>query len=1289
MLVVTEVNGQRWTMRVRHGRRTGYACASCLFIVLTLGLCNSSASALTEHVFSTTFGAPCSSHPCGSGQFNEPAGVAVSDSTGDVYVVDRADNRVEQFSSTGVFVGQFNGSAAPTGALSSPEAIAVDNSVSPLDPSAGDVYVADRGHSVVDKFSATGVYLGQVTKGAGGSALGEPYGVAVDPNGGLWVYQSSGEIDGFTDADANEFETACNSPFGTEPGFAVDGEDNLYVNRGARVVAKLDGTCAVLIEDVGEQKEGEEATTGVAVEGSSGNVFLDNIKPFEGETSSIVEFSPMGALIQRFGKERVTTSSDVGVNAANGVVYVSYASTDSVDIFTALVLADVTTGGASNVSETSATVSGTVNPNGVAVTSCRFEYGTTLSYGQSAPCSSAPGAGKAPVPVTAALTNLQPGRLYHYRLAVTDANGESQGRDATLATISRPVVSALSVSDVTSDGATLHARIDPGGRQTTYRFEYDIREYKEGEGPHGVSVPFPEGDAGTQLEGAAVSVQPQKLQAHTTYHYRVVAVNDIGTTQTADATFTTRPVAGPFMLPDGRAWEMVSPPSKHGGTVLPLLGEGVAASSIDGGGFTFLTDQSLFAEPQGAPTFAQVLARRTPMGWSSEDISPPHSTPPGQGLGQGQEYRLFSPDLSLALVEPFGAYTEISSEATERTPYVRHDLTCEASPSTCYQPLVTAANVPAGTKFGGSPTRPQGTQGIVKFVSATPDLSHVVLRVEEAGLALTPTAVTDGLYEWVGGRLQLVSEDESHAAVNRGNLGYENQDVSNAISEDGSRVFWEGVVGFEPHLYVRDTVNEKSYRIDVVQPGALGKGNASPEFQTASADGSRVFFTDQQQLTTDSGAGGSGLGEKADLYECELIEVAGKLTCNLTDLTPPLVSGGESAEVQGFVLGLGAGADTSHLYFVAKGVLAANENGATHEKATPGGDNLYALHNDGGKWTTTFIASLAGEDAAQWKEPKRMANRISPNGRYLAFMSDRSLTGYDNTDANSGRPDEEVFLYDAEAAPHLVCVSCDPTGAPPAGTLEVGAALDLVDHIQTWMGRWVAANIPTWETLNADENPIYQPRYLSNQGRLFFNSADALVPRDVNGQWDVYQYEPAGSAPACTEASETFSQQTDGCVSLISPGTSSEESGFLDASESGGDVFFVTEAKLSPRDIDDQLDVYDAHECSLSPCIAAPAAGATPDCVTSEACRPGSSSASQTFGAPASATFSGTGNVAAVTPPSTKPRSSTRARKLAKALKACRRRPKRSRAKCRSAANRRYGTQASAGKLTHAQRSGR
>jgi hypothetical protein len=172
-----------------------------------------------------------------------------------------------------------------------------------------------------------------------------------------------------------------------------------------------------------------------------------------------------------------------------------------------------------------------------------------------------------------------------------------------------------------------------------------------------------------------------------------------------------------------------------------------------------------------------------------------------------------------------------------------------------------------------------------------------------------------------------------------------------------------------------------------------------------------------------------------------------------------------------------------------------------------------------------------------------------------------------------------VFLYDADGnggRGGLVCASCDPTGARPHGMLDEatspGAPPPLVDRQGAWREAkepWLAASIPGWES------PLHQSRYLSDSGRLFFNSSDTLVPSDTNGTEDVYEFEPPGVG-SCTSESATFGIGSGGCVDLVSSGTSKEESAFLDASETGDDVFFLTSAQLSLSDRDGVPDVYDA-----------------------------------------------------------------------------------------------------------------
>jgi hypothetical protein len=352
---------------------------------------------------------------------------------------------------------------------------------------------------------------------------------------------------------------------------------------------------------------------------------------------------------------------------------------------------------------------------------------------------------------------------------------------------------------------------------------------------------------------------------------------------------------------------------------------------------------------------------------------------------------------------------------------------------------------------------------------------------------------------------------------------------------------------------------------------------------------------------------------------------------------------------------LGTSEDGSYVYYVSNGVQAQGASPgdcAGYQSGQRETCSLYVAHQSGGVWAKRFVATLSGSDYPDFRPflgLEDRTSRVSPNGQWLTFMSDRDLTGYDNRDAQSGRPDEEVYLYDAETQ-RLVCASCEPTGARPTGVTYQSAAghsfSSLIAGDRVWEATtWLAADLPGGDAW-LEGVAQYQERYLSDSGRLFFNSLDPLVSKDVNGTWDVYEYEPEGGGsetarcgPAATNGSDLFKparsfevegvkgEEGAGCVGLISSGTSAQESAFMDASETGGDVFFLTTAKLSTADFDKAYDIYDAHECtSSSPCVPQPLL-APPECTTADACRAAPAPQPSIFGAPSSATFSGVGNL--------------------------------------------------------------
>ncbi len=241
-----------------------------------------------------------------------------------------------------------------------------------------------------------------------------------------------------------------------------------------------------------------------------------------------------------FGTDPVGVSADIGGLAPNTTYHYRVVATNAAgtsestdEEFTTLVEKPiVSTGSASAISATAATISGSVDPKGSATSTCHFEYGTTTAYGSQAPCPTDPGEGQGAVGESLPVSGLAPNTTYHYRLVAENPGGTSRGADGSFKTLPRaPGTSTGSASDLTPTTAKVAGSIDPQGVQASYRFEYGTTP------SYGQSSPA--GGAGGQ--GAqAVAVSLASLKPSTTYHYRLISSNAGGATQGADRTFTTQ-----------------------------------------------------------------------------------------------------------------------------------------------------------------------------------------------------------------------------------------------------------------------------------------------------------------------------------------------------------------------------------------------------------------------------------------------------------------------------------------------------------------------------------------------------------------------------------------------------------------------------------------------------------------------------------------------------------------------------------------------------------------------------
>jgi hypothetical protein len=358
----------------------------------------------------------------------------------------------------------------------------------------------DAGQQVVDRFSSTGTYECQITGKTPGSPTecnGETEGSAT-PQGGFNI---SGEP---TKSSAN---------------LAVDSSGDLYVlDTGNEVIDEFSPSGEFL-----KQFAAGEGPRAVAVD-SSGDVFAARDYGKE-----IVEFDPAVSLatpVAEFGSGTLGIAAGIAVSGSGTSerVYVTDREFHKVWIFGPVITPECTTESAEGETATGATLTGTVNPEGLAA-EYQFDYGTTTSYGSRTEPPQSAGEGISGVHASALITGLQPHQEYHYQLVATNTNGSSVCGDKTLKTLSEaPAISSGGLPAVTQNGATLLAEVNPNNEATLWHFEYSTEPSLNG----ATSVPSPEGELAASYGNAPISQLLSALAANTTYYWRAVASNTGG-----------------------------------------------------------------------------------------------------------------------------------------------------------------------------------------------------------------------------------------------------------------------------------------------------------------------------------------------------------------------------------------------------------------------------------------------------------------------------------------------------------------------------------------------------------------------------------------------------------------------------------------------------------------------------------------------------------------------------------------------------------------------------------------
>jgi hypothetical protein len=1094
-----------------------------------------------------------------------PEAIAVDESSGDVYVVSTQEPvSLKRFDSAGApepftAVGSYVAGNELTGTTAGPFVfdtsgsaieVAVDNSGGLND---GNIYVTESGGGAVDVFASSGEYLGNITEAAGGP-FNEPCGVAVDSSGKVYVGDFGGSVDRYVPTA----DPPTNSDYDAQI-LGVESPCSVAADSTGAVYASTWSSGPLMkynASDFGTANPGasvDVSSNAVAVDLSTNDVYVD-----EGE--SVARFGSAGSLIATFGMgEVVPISRALAVHGAAGNVYVADPSNGKVQLFAPQpAMQPITIFG-----QHTAILPGTAVSDGFDV-SYHFEYSADGVSWTKAPvpngvATGAPGS----VPLSQEVKGLVGSQLYHVRLFAgrpEAGGGGLTSEEVTFTTLaSPPEISGTGASVVTATEATLRAFVNPDNEATSYHFEYvSDANFQASAYAHATRTPALDVSIGSGGTMVPVSRLVTGLTPGTKYHIRVVATNPTGVTpgeEGKDRVFTTYP-APREGLPDDRAYELVSPADSNG--QIPV-GKVLNSSSLPNAG---VFNYSLISSDESSPLSAMFYVSSG-------------SLPGLGGAGTSDRYEAVRGEngWTTRYIGQSGAQAEYPSPGSA-SPDLGYSFLQVQSPS-------ERGSFKAGCERCTFLRHPDGSYTRVGEGDLATNLeangkwitsggTHVIFSSLGKLESNAPVASVEAIYDRTPEGLHVIS-------LLPGNVTPPNTTSTYlGSSADGSAVaFRNGTT-----LYLRRNNAETL---------TIATGNTT--FAGLSRNGSRIFFL--------KGATTSNQITRGELFVCNTDEGS----CAGAGPTHPAVQiGAAGAPV---VVVVNVSSDGSHVYFVSPSVLTGAEENANAEKAVLNAQNFYVRSGSG----IRFIGSLKEADVVGtgttgphvnglglWTESVLSTgnlaqgvgndpSRTTPDGSVLVFQSRANLTAYDSGGHS------EVYRY---TAGDLSCVSCSPSNAAASSDagLEDPTGLEQESPV---LSRVEIANVTT------------------NGKTVFFETGDALVAGDGNGNGDVYEWEAEGVG-GCTAAG--------GCLGLISSGQSSRRSYLYGMTADGHDVFFWTAGALVAQDHNQGTPtIYDARVGGGFP----PPSEEQPPC-QGDACQ-GQASGPPSLAAPGSSAGAGSGNV--------------------------------------------------------------
>jgi sugar lactone lactonase YvrE len=1137
---------ERFSKRLRRG--LGLA-----MLAVSLMLVFGSAQALAidqAYVEAGSFGSGPGS---GDGELNHPRRIALNDASGDVYVVDRDNDRIVVFRPAGgstIYLTQFGAAQ-----LDAPFGVAIDQSD-------GSVYVSSAGDGKIVKFDSDGAATPAFTPdptftspalGGGAAQLGGfESDLAVDPTSGdlLVADPVNDEVKRY-DSDGNHL---ANFDGSSSPGGAFEGLLDIDVGPSGDVFA-VDANGPLFIE--GEEWGGSGPCIGNAYCNTDNTSRTLRFDPDGGNGTTIVppgegpyglvaldpnnsqllvgKINPQSATVDAYrldGSGRIAGFSIIqapitGIVAgdtppraymATDMVYQQKVGFDfgqmQIEAYRPVNFPSVGEVTVSAVDADSAHLSASANPNGEP-TKVAFEYERGSGW-NSLPTQSI-GDGNSPVSLEADLTGLAPNVEYKVRLhARNEAGAEANSPEAGFTTAaSAPFAYTGGAAPRTETTARINGWVNPRNKETTYYFEFGETA------AYGTALPASPASAGSGEAQLAVSQALQGLTPGATYHFRLVAENGTGTTVGADQQFTTRTAAEAG--PPQRGIELVNNPDK-GNQLARVPVEGPIANSTA----TKILWTTTGGLPGGTTGTGNIfMAERTADGWRSKNLLPPAS----QLVDRGES--AYKPKLANANFDTF--FYEISSGILTSPPRTFATMNTSFSQKVFGRtgPTTIGANmIRANDDFSHVFTNAiaddgDGTEQIFDFATDPPTLVSILPNGQQScGVIYTG----GGTAQWVGRGYEWVATDPSAP----GRAFFEVQ----ASCTQGGPAGRQGT-----QLYMREVESETT---TLISGPALPGGPQAEDgmFIRANDDASQAIFVSTSRLAPED------QNDVGDIYRYTLGSGPKCLTC--------VGAGADIAVNSEQSRRIIVSNDLSRVYFLSRNLLVpgVGERGVI---------SIYEWHQG----RIDYVAPVG--EQAHFNFALGGAE-LTGGDRVLFFLGESGIT----TDELGGTI--QAFRY-SESDHSIECVSCVPGHVPTSGISRVGANVG-----ESGFGL----------TTGRGDAVVYE-------------TTDALSPRDVNRDTDIYEWR-------------------NGRVALVTDGVTQYPAGvgmlhLYGMGSDGDNVVFGAGVNLTGYERDGVAQIYVARAGGGFP----PPPGEPAPC-GEESCqgplRPGAVAL-----APASAAFSGAGNV--------------------------------------------------------------